>query len=257
MCVLSVRVVSQVSCDTAGCARVWDCRAWGRTRHRLLPAEPGPLFGCGFWPRKITAATEQGQEQEQEQGQGQGAVGSDISGAAGFLVWSSSGLLSGFDVADGRSLGSLKCSASPKSQQSHGQQSGVVGQGGQGGQYPVFDVAIADSGRYIVAVGGLGEQRRQQQQEKGKLRAGWGVPSQMWCAVERGGGGGGGGGDGNGGDGRTRGLQAGSDDAQASQRVLKRPKTAASESEAAAAAAAGGLAAVLGLGDASGFLGPA
>jgi hypothetical protein len=121
----------------------------------------------------------------------------------------------------------------------------------------VFDVAIADSGRYIVAVGGLGEQRRQQQQqEKGKLRAGWGVPSQMWCAVERGGGGGGGG-DGNGGDGRTRGLQAGSDDAQASQRVLKRPKTAASESEAAAAAAAGGLAAVLGLGDASGFLGPA
>eukprot|EP01043_Picozoa_sp_COSAG02_P031941 COSAG02_NODE_2111_length_9804_cov_5.586296_7_plen_491_part_00 len=151
--------IPQVSCDTAGFARVWDCRAWGPARHTVTPSadseDANPLFGCTFWP-----AT---------------AQSSFSSGGGEFLVWSSTGLLSGFGVSDGCLLGSWMCGdALPRNEAEQKMQ-----------QYPVFDLAIADSGLYVCAVGGRSERQRQRVAATGSAEQqnGWGVPAQLWCTA--------------------------------------------------------------------------
>lgn len=148
-----------MSCDTAGYARVWDCRAWGRARHTVAPtaasAGLSPLFGCTFWPPN-------------------GQSSNPLSAGEAFLVWSSSGLLSGFDVSDGLSLGSLMCgSASPKGEE-----------GQQAQQYPVYDVAIAADTTYVCAAGGRSEQQQQRTAGSVQNQKGWGVPVQLWRATD-------------------------------------------------------------------------
>jgi hypothetical protein len=138
---------------------VWDCRAWGPARHTVTVAgseDANPLFGCAFWPVN-------------------GQLRPSSSGDSEFLVWSSTGLLSGFDVSDGRLLGSWMCgdaSAMDEAEQ-------------KAQQFPVFDLAIADSGMYVCAVGGRSERQRQRAAATGgaENQNGWGVPAQLWCAA--------------------------------------------------------------------------
>ena len=151
-----------MSCDTAGYARVWDCRAWGSARHVVTPATTAgataPLFGCAFWPAIGQASS------------------SSSAGGGEFLVWSSSGLLAGFDVTDGRLLGNWMCSGSADGAGApHAQ------------QYPVFDVAISDCGTYVCAVGGPSDRQRQQARKTSSVvntQNAWGVPAQLWHAID-------------------------------------------------------------------------
>lgn len=84
-------------------------------------------------------------------------------------MWSSSGLLSGFDVSDGRLIGSWTCSDDSLAD-------------GIGQNYPIFDVAIADSGTYVCAVGGPSD-RQKQQTGNAKKQRGWGTPVQLWSTT--------------------------------------------------------------------------
>ena len=138
---------------------MWDCRAWGSARHIVTPSadseDANPLFGCTFWPANTQL--------------------SFSSGGGEFLVWSSTGLISGFDVSDGRRLGSWMCGdASPRDEARQPAQ-----------QYPVLDLAIAASGLYVCAVGGRSERQRQRVAATGSAEKqnGWGVPAQLWCTT--------------------------------------------------------------------------
>ena len=92
-------------------------------------------------------------------------------------------MVSGFCAVDGRPLGSRKCTTSKHAEVAPQQLPEICT--AVEARYPVYDLVVSDSGRYVVAVGGDSQPSQQRRQPNTGRRSGWGVPSLLWSIPTR------------------------------------------------------------------------